>query len=140
MKYPLAIVNKLLDVYGADIGLGYNIACAFMTTLAHSSIGKRANELGLRGIVPAFHGYAHHRGCQLSWHPLYIKGTGIEDFEGCERLFSGSNGLAAGTRLASAFHRHQAISQHFEFVSLDKHAELGTLYAPLFLITYQCLL
>jgi Kyakuja-Dileera-Zisupton transposase len=37
MKYPLAVVNRLLELYGEDVGLGYNIMCAFMKTLAKSS-------------------------------------------------------------------------------------------------------
>ncbi|KZT68378.1 hypothetical protein DAEQUDRAFT_653084, partial [Daedalea quercina L-15889] len=32
MKYPLAIVSKLIDVYGNDIKLGYDIACSFAKT------------------------------------------------------------------------------------------------------------
>ncbi|KAJ7800799.1 hypothetical protein B0H14DRAFT_2159760, partial [Mycena olivaceomarginata] len=39
MKYPLAIVCRLLDTYGADIGLGYDIMCAFFGTLRCSSLG-----------------------------------------------------------------------------------------------------
>ncbi|KAI0702843.1 hypothetical protein BC835DRAFT_1263474 [Cytidiella melzeri] len=76
-----------------------------------------------RLIVPAFHGHQHNRLCQLDWHPMYINGAGKEDFEGCERAFKDSNMLASGTRLASAFHRHQAIEQHWAFRSLDKHTD-----------------
>ncbi|KZT63775.1 hypothetical protein DAEQUDRAFT_658875, partial [Daedalea quercina L-15889] len=32
MKYPLAVVSKLIDVYGNDIKLGYDIACSFAKT------------------------------------------------------------------------------------------------------------
>jgi len=32
MKYPLAVVARLLDLHGADIGLGYGIMCAFFKT------------------------------------------------------------------------------------------------------------
>ncbi|TDL13896.1 hypothetical protein BD410DRAFT_691017, partial [Rickenella mellea] len=31
-KYPLAIVNKLLEVYGPNISCGYDIGCAFSIT------------------------------------------------------------------------------------------------------------
>ncbi|OCH84197.1 hypothetical protein OBBRIDRAFT_742013 [Obba rivulosa] len=126
MKYPLAIVNKLMDVYGLDIKVAYDIACAFMKTLARSSIGGRAEELRMTGVVPAFHGHGHNRGCQVYWHPLYMDGVGKEDFEGCKRCFSEFNALASGTRLASAFHRHQAIEQFFGFWSEQKHIESGS--------------
>lgn len=126
MKYPLAIVNKLMDVYGSDILVAYDIACAFWKTLARSSLGSRARRLRMAGVVPAFHGHGHNRGCQVNWHPLYMEGTGKEDFEGCERCFSESNSLAAGTRLSSSFHREQAIEEFFRFWGEDKHLDLGT--------------
>ena len=44
MKYPLAMVNQLIDIYGPDIACGYNIACAFLKTLAQSSLGPHATE------------------------------------------------------------------------------------------------
>ncbi|KAK6996080.1 hypothetical protein R3P38DRAFT_3329629 [Favolaschia claudopus] len=99
MKYPLALVKWILDKYGADIGLGYDIMCAFFKTLMRSSLGPQ--------VVPAFHGHAHNH------------------FEECERTFSKSNHLAASTRLATPFHRQQQIDEHFHFHDLDKHASSG---------------
>ncbi|KAJ6456755.1 hypothetical protein C8R45DRAFT_943578 [Mycena sanguinolenta] len=125
MKYPLAIVKQLLDQYEADIGLGYDIMCAFFKTLLRSSLGAKATAMRLRGVVPAFHGHAHNRACQIGWHPLYVDGVGMEDFEECERTFAFSNHLASTTRLATAFHRQQQIDEHFQFHDLDKHAASG---------------
>ena len=125
MKYPLSIVSKLLDVYDGDICVGYDIACSFVATLRSSSLGPKATAARLRCVVPAFHGYAYSRSCQVKWHPLYVEGTGKEDFEGSERAFSASNSLAVGMRLSSRFHRTQAIQQHWRFWSMDKHAQSG---------------
>ncbi|KAH9903426.1 hypothetical protein C8Q73DRAFT_674646 [Cubamyces lactineus] len=125
MKYPLAIVNKLIEVYGSDIKIGYDIACAFSKIVRRSSLGARVAALNVTGVVPAFHGHSHNRSCQVRWHPLYMPGVGKEDFEGCERCFSESNALAPGTRLSTAFHRHQAIEQFFTFWSDQKHSESG---------------
>ncbi|KAJ7823341.1 hypothetical protein B0H14DRAFT_3146087 [Mycena olivaceomarginata] len=86
---------------------------------------RRVMALRLRGVVPAFHGHAHNRECQLGWHPLYTQGVGLEDFEECERTFARSNNLASVTRLASAFHRKQQIDEHFDFHDQDKHANSG---------------
>jgi hypothetical protein len=97
MKYALAVLNCLFELYGPNLALGYDIACAFMKTVANSSLAAKAKQLCLHGVVPAFHGHAHNRGCQVHWHPRYIPGLGIEDFEECERFFSGSNALAACT-------------------------------------------
>ncbi|OSD00686.1 hypothetical protein PYCCODRAFT_1370572 [Trametes coccinea BRFM310] len=126
MKYALAIANKLMRVYGPSvrIKLGYDIACEFAKVLLRSSLGPHASRM-ISCVVPAFHGHSHNHGCQLNWHPMYMSGVGKEDFEGCERFFSASNDLASGTRLASAFHRHQAIEQHVAFWAVRKHVESG---------------
>ncbi|CAL1709575.1 unnamed protein product [Somion occarium] len=125
MKYPLAIVDKLMRVLGVTVQVAYDIACAFMKILERSSLGDRVQQQGLRGIVPAFHGHAHNRLCQVDWHPLYVAGSGKEDFEGCERVFSQSNALALTTRFSSPFHRHQAIDEFFKSWAFVKHAELA---------------
>lgn len=59
------------------------------------------------------HGYAHNRACQIDHHPKYVAGTGIEDFETCERFFSISNNCAGITRYTTPFHRHQLLDTHF---------------------------
>ncbi|KAL0562874.1 hypothetical protein V5O48_019204, partial [Marasmius crinis-equi] len=126
MKYPLAVVKTLLDRYGKDLGLGYDIMCAFYTTLLRSrKLKDQVVAYRLRGVVPAFHGHAHNRKCQVTWHPMYVEGVGLEDFEECERTFSESNHLAATTRLATEFHRHQSILEHFNFHDHDKHVSSG---------------
>ena len=127
MKYPLAVVKRLYEEFGSDICLSYNIMCAFWTTLSRSTLGAETVAFRLKGIVPAFHGHAHNRGCQVHWHPLYVEGVGLEDFEECERTFSHSNELASVTRLSTPYHRHQHIDEHFHFHDLDKHASSGEL-------------
>ncbi|KAG9310643.1 hypothetical protein JVU11DRAFT_9218 [Chiua virens] len=69
MKYPLAIVEKLLSVCGHNGAVFYDIGCAFSTTLANSCIAPKVSSLNLRMLVGAFHGHAHNRKCQLEWHP-----------------------------------------------------------------------
>ncbi|KAJ6505587.1 hypothetical protein C8R45DRAFT_774742, partial [Mycena sanguinolenta] len=119
------IVAKLFERYGTDAGIGYDIMCAFFKTLLRSSLGRRTVGLRMRGIVPAFHGHAHNRMCQLGWHPMYVDGAGLEDFEECERTFCLSNQLANCTWLSTPFHRQQQIDEHFYFHDLDKHAASG---------------
>lgn len=128
MKYPLSMIRFLLDHYGAGIGIGYDIMCAFWKTLRRSSLGADVTAMRFQGVVPAFHGHAHNRACQIGWHPLYVDGVGLEDFEECERTFSLSNHLASSTRLATAFHRRQQIDEHFYFHDQDKHAASGTFF------------
>ncbi|KAI0354456.1 hypothetical protein OH77DRAFT_1456513 [Trametes cingulata] len=125
MKYAIAIIDKLVAVYGPQmkIKVGYDIGCEFSKSLKNSSVGPRAMNVSM--VVPAFHGHSHNRACQVEWHPMYMSGVGKEDFEGCERFFSASNGLAPGTRLSTPFHRHQAIEGRVAFWAADKHAESG---------------
>ncbi|KAF8871443.1 hypothetical protein BD779DRAFT_1413463, partial [Infundibulicybe gibba] len=54
--------------------LGYDIACAFSKSLEHSPLAPDTQHHRLQGIVPAFHGYTHNRGCQVDWHPIYTEG------------------------------------------------------------------
>lgn len=125
MKYPLAMVNRLLALYGSCIGCSYDIGCAFNATLRDSCLGPLAQQLRFQLMVGAFHGHAHNRSCQLHWHPLYMEGTGHFDGEGCEHVFSLSNDQARHTRHATWFHRLQAILEHFDHWDEDKYAALG---------------
>ncbi|KAJ7284754.1 hypothetical protein C8J57DRAFT_1432084 [Mycena rebaudengoi] len=80
-KYPLAIVDALLDV----------------------PLGPRAKEMNVKCLVGAFHGHAPNRKCQLQYLANY-------DLEGCEQLFSILNALARSVHYASVFHRRQTIT------------------------------
>ncbi|KXN83359.1 hypothetical protein AN958_01534 [Leucoagaricus sp. SymC.cos] len=113
-KYPLAIVERLLDVFGKDIGCGYDIGCKFGSTIMRTSLAETASNLNFRTIVGLFHGHAHKRQCQLTFLPTYTPGIGLEDLEGCERFFSKSNALAPSLRYSNRFHRKQAIVQYVE--------------------------
>jgi len=128
MKYPLAVINQLFDQYSADIGLGYNIFCAFIKILMWSSLDVKTVALHLQGVIPAFHGHAHNWGCQVQWHPMYVEGVGLEDFEECECTFYKSNELASVTHLTTPFHFQQQIDEHFFFHDMDKHAASGKLF------------
>lgn len=122
-KYPLAILAKLQEAFSGTKLIGYDIGCSFKKTAANSSIG---DSLRANFIIPAMHGYAHNRACQLTHHPIYFDGAGLEDFETCERVFSASNECARTTRHATPFHRHQAIDLHFQQWDADKYEALGT--------------
>ncbi|KAK1216314.1 hypothetical protein PQX77_021063 [Marasmius sp. AFHP31] len=108
----MTIVNRLLDVLGADLGGGYDIGCRFKATLSASPLREQVKSLNYTSLVGLFHGHAHCRLCQLQHLGTYIRGLGLEDLKGCERFFSQSNTLASSTRHASSFHRRQAISAY----------------------------
>ncbi|KAG2051489.1 hypothetical protein BDR06DRAFT_983575 [Suillus hirtellus] len=125
MKYLIASLNKLMEVFGKNILYGYNIKCALEKILLRSSLANRIKELNLHGVVPAFHGHAHNHLCQVQHHSKYKVGASKEDFETCECVFSESNALAPETWNTTKFHRHQALDEHFCFADMDKYANLS---------------
>ncbi|KAI0641354.1 hypothetical protein C8Q79DRAFT_919742, partial [Trametes meyenii] len=126
-KYPLALLDHILDVLGDHTGVGYDIGCTFKETVARSSlVGPKAAQRQVVFAVCAFHGYAHNRQCQLANHPLYLVGFGLEDLEGLERVFSSSNAVARLIRYASRYHWTQALDLHFRQWDDEKYSELST--------------
>ncbi|KAG2337267.1 hypothetical protein BDR05DRAFT_978578 [Suillus weaverae] len=130
-KYPLAVVSKLLNTFGSDLGGGYNIGCQFKTTLANSSLGSCARSLNYTSLVSAFHGHAHKWLCQLDHLATYVPGLGLEDLETCECTFSKSNALASTMHYASIFHRQQGITSYFE------HNDDYEVYANLYFLYHN---
>jgi hypothetical protein len=123
-KYPLAHVRRLLNAHGSNLQIGYDIGCKFSSSASRSGlIGDLVKSRNTRFCVGSFHGHAHERGCQLRWHPLYIDGTGLEDFEMLEQVFSQSNAVARCTRHTSRFHRQQLINLYFEAWNAEKYSD-----------------
>ncbi|KAF7346242.1 hypothetical protein MSAN_01851200 [Mycena sanguinolenta] len=60
-KYPLAVVEALLDAFGPDVGDGYDIGCGFGKTLKKSPLGKRAEELNFRTLLSFLATVFHRR-------------------------------------------------------------------------------
>lgn len=106
----------MLNAFGKDLALGYDIGCRFTSTLNNSPLGRKARANNHTSLVGAFHGHAHNRLCQLWFLATYVDGLGLEDLEGCKQFFSKSNALACSMRYASVFHRRQLISEFFQHV------------------------
>src|ERR1700678_3114719 len=115
----------MIDIFGADLGHGYDISWPLKTKINKSPLGLKAHAANHTCLVGAFHGHAHNRICQLSFLATYVKGMGLEDLEGCERFFSKSNALASSLRYASVFHRHQ------KMIEFMKHMDTFETYANL---------
>ncbi|KAJ7041444.1 hypothetical protein C8F04DRAFT_1177279 [Mycena alexandri] len=116
-KYPLAMIDELLDAYAKRFGLGYDVGCHLEETIKKSDLSKKAKKNMLKMLVSAFHGHAHNRLCQLKFLATYVHGLGLKDLEGCERFFSKSNEMAKVVRYSSRFHRQQEITgfiKHFD--------------------------
>ncbi|KAF8592325.1 hypothetical protein K439DRAFT_1610152 [Ramaria rubella] len=121
-KYDLATLDQIVDTFGDDQAVGYDIACSHITTVAASSITHKARVHRLILAVNTFHGHAHNLRCQLSNHPIYLCGIGIEDLETCGHVFSSSNAVACIVRYALHFHWQQSIHLHYQQWDEDKQA------------------
>ena len=118
-----------MTTFGSDVTVGFDIGCSMQATVRDSpKVGPLATANRLVLLVNAFHGWAHNRQCQVSNHPLYIKGAGLEDLETMERFFSGSNAVAAGIRFATYYHWKQALDIYFQQSDDDKYRELGKIF------------
>lgn len=118
-------MNEILDIFGLDQAVGYDIGCVHKVTVSASSISEKARDLRLQIAVDAFHGHAHNRLCQLSNHPLFLDGFGLEDLATCERIFSGTNPATRLLRHASHFHWIQFLDLQMNQWDKDKYLELS---------------
>ncbi|KAF7335046.1 hypothetical protein MVEN_02254900 [Mycena venus] len=111
-KYPLAIVDELLDMFGKKLGIGYDIGCHFEATIKKSLLSEQPKEKLLTML--------------LKFLATYVKGLGLEDLEVCERFFSQSNALAKPVRYASRFHWQQEITTYIKhFDSFETYTNLS---------------
>ena len=140
-KYPLAIVQKMIKIFGPDLGLGYDIGCRFRTTLDNSPLGPKAQENNHRCLVGAFHSHVHNRLCQSQNLATYVSRLGLEDLEGNERFFSKSNSLALSTHHASTFHRRQTIANYAAYTdTFETYQKLSMCQMQCLLLTYSLII
>jgi hypothetical protein len=101
------------------------VGCSLASTVASSSLSDEFTLKQYRLCVNAFHGYLHNAKCQKANHPNVIEGTGLEDLETMERIFSSSNQVAALTRHGSAYNRRVYIDMFLKNWDADKYRNLG---------------
>ncbi|KAG1763804.1 hypothetical protein EV702DRAFT_982577, partial [Suillus placidus] len=114
-KYLLTIVDALIDLYGQDIGVGYDVGCTFSKIVQDSPLlSTKAHDARIKFCINAFHGYAHNCLCQIQHHPLYLSGFGLEDLKTMERVFSASNAVSCTMRYTTQHHWTQGLNLHFQ--------------------------
>ncbi|KZV93713.1 hypothetical protein EXIGLDRAFT_673831 [Exidia glandulosa HHB12029] len=126
-KYPLGTYARVMEAGLTPLTAASDIGCALQGTLMRSPmLGALAKAKGLQVRMNSFHGYGHNRLCQVTEHPLYIEGFGLEDLEICERFFSASNHVAGQVRHASHFHYSQFIDMFMQTWDEEKYAALSS--------------
>ena len=91
------VINKLINLFGANISGGYDIGCSFALTLLNSPVGPHSLLSNHTCLMGVFHEHAHRCLCQPENLAMYVCGLGLEDLETCEHTFSKSNALAETT-------------------------------------------
>ncbi|KAG2343426.1 hypothetical protein BDR05DRAFT_975977 [Suillus weaverae] len=124
-KYPLATINKLLDIFSDNQAIGSDIGCSLSKTVAASSIQDKAMNCNLRLLVNVFHGHAHNCKCQVQYHPMYLQGFGPEDLKTCEHMFASLNAAACLIHHASHFHHDKFLDLYFDQWDMDQYFELS---------------
>ena len=124
VKLPLATVVKAIQTFGRDTLAAYDVG-SLVKTIQNSSLAATFKETSARVCVPSFYGYSHKYSCQLKFHPINITGTGLEDFETMERLFSWSNQLAPLIRYSFAYRRRLFIDLFAQQWDDEKYANLA---------------
>lgn len=70
-KYGLALIAQLIQKYGGDLGIGYDIACSMSKTAGeHPLLQNKIDKV--KWACGAFHAFAHNRACQLQYNPRYV--------------------------------------------------------------------
>ena len=125
-KYPLVILQFLLELFGNHQALVYDIGCAFKVTASRNPILKPLLDLKqMQFFIPAWHSWSHNCKCQLQHHPLHIEGLGLEDCKVCEHLFSYTNHGAWVLHFTMKFHWMQGIDLILQYWDSTKYANLS---------------
>ena len=60
-KYPLAVIDHVVNTLSKNITCGYDIGCKLESTIERSLLlANKVAEANFRLVVPAFHAYAHN--------------------------------------------------------------------------------
>lgn len=87
--YFLALLNRFMKEVPEEMTVGvlYDVACNMERSMKkwdfYPDIRPRVSW-----ALSVFHAYGHQWPCQLVYHPRKREGFGLEDGEGCERLWS----------------------------------------------------
>lgn len=76
-------------------------------------------------VVPVFHSYAHNMACQLEFGQRFVEGTGLNDGEGVERLWSYLRKFSSITKEMTVSNRHHLLVDALEHYSNRIKEKLG---------------
>ncbi|XP_028983462.1 uncharacterized protein LOC114842115 [Betta splendens] len=124
LAYPMYIIKELLTRnQGKNLNLHviYDIACVLSS---HMHKKAEAMQQGVSLAVPAFHVFGHKLQCQVLYSTRRLKGFGLTDGEGMERLWSFLRRFARITKEMSPSHRLDLLTEALLYYGRRKTADI----------------
>ncbi|KIK16302.1 hypothetical protein PISMIDRAFT_15932 [Pisolithus microcarpus 441] len=89
-KYSVALTEHLFSLIPleANVVILYDVGCVLARSLMKYDILSPNLTSRIQFTTTAMHAYGHEWACQLIYNPRIIKGLGLSDGEGMERLWS----------------------------------------------------
>ncbi|XP_061170780.1 uncharacterized protein LOC133180253 [Saccostrea echinata] len=125
LAYSVHLLQHLVDNSEQDERPGtimYDIACSLKRHLQKENKDLQAY---FKFVVPVFHSYAHNMACQLEYGQRFVEGTGLNDGEGVERLWSYLRKFSSITKEMTVSNRQHLIVDALEHYSNRIKEKLG---------------
>lgn len=126
-KYSVALIDHLFSLIPleANVVILYDVGCVLARSLMKYDILSPNLISRIRFATTAMHAYGHEWACQLVYNPRLIKGLGLSDGEGTERLWSRFIRLIGIERSSSRQRRIWLIDRHAASVANEMVNDLG---------------
>lgn len=126
-KYSVGLIEHLFSLipFEANVVILYDVGCVLARSLMKYDILKPDIISRIRFATTAMHAYGHEWACQLVYNPRIVKGLGLSDGEGTERLWSRFIRLICIERSSSHQRRIWLIDRHATSVAKDMVNDLG---------------
>jgi hypothetical protein len=129
LAFSVTILDRLLGKHpDASIGVLYDIGCNLAAHVGKRGFFHEERQAGRLSFgCSIFHAFAHSWICQLQYNPSLIRGYGLSNGEGMERLWSALSCLIPSLRVSTKTHRQYAIDAFVHQYNRSKLYGLGAL-------------
>ncbi|KIK10825.1 hypothetical protein PISMIDRAFT_20060 [Pisolithus microcarpus 441] len=126
-KYSVVLIEHLFSLIPieANVVILYDVGCVLARSLMKYDILSHNITSRIWFATTAMHAYGHEWACQLVYNPRIVKGLGLSDGEGTERLWSRFIRLIGIERSSSRQRRIWLIDRHAASIAKDMVNNLG---------------
>ncbi|CAA7265927.1 unnamed protein product [Cyclocybe aegerita] len=127
-KYGVALIEHLFTLLPchARVYVLYDVGCVLDRSLQLYDILPFEITARCMFATSAMHAYAHQWACQLIYNPRMIKGLGLTDGEGVERLWSRLRKLIGITRSSARSKRIWLLDRQAHLIAAELRDDLGS--------------